>query len=997
MSRLFNIEGIDPSDAPAPSAESESGAAPGRRKGGVDFDRLRERLETENGRRLWRSLEELAETDEFVDMLHREFPENASELTDPVSRRRFLQLMGASLALAGTTACVRQSPERILPYVRQPEELVPGKPLYYASAAPRFGYGHGVLVESHMGRPTKIEGNPDHPASSGATDAVLQAEMLNLYDPDRSQVVLRRGRITTWESFLLLQRFPDARVHRFEPAGRDEVRRGAEIAFRETVDARYRFDRAAVVVSLDADFLTAMPGSVRYARDFADRRRVRADRQEMNRLYAIECTPTPTGATADHRWPVRPSAIDAVAMAIAARLGVEGAAAGALPQGIEPGWIDALADDLRAHAGASIVVAGDHQPASVHALVHAINQQLGNNGSTVELIDPADPVAAIATGSIGELVDDMRSGAVAVLAILGGNPVFDAPADLDFVGAMQSVETRLHLGMYEDETSEHCHWHLPETHFLEAWGDLSAWDGTTAVVQPLIEPLYNGHSMIEVLAVMLGQPERDGYEIVREGWRQAWDNGEVGDGDPTFEEFWQRAVHDGFIPGTRKEPRAEIALASLALGAAQPAAAGTIEVVFRPDPAIHDGRFVNNGWLQELPKPLTLLTWDNAALIGPRTAERLGVASEQQVVIELDGRSVTAPVWVMPGQPDDVVTLHFGYGRTKTGRVGTGTGFNAYAIRTSDNMWSAAGATLTATGGRVRLATTQHHHSMEGRDLVRAGTLEEFRETGEVGHGHHHEPGPEESLYPPWEYEGYSWGMTVDLNLCIGCNGCMTACQAENNVPVVGKEQVLNSRDMHWLRIDRYYADEIDNPDTYFQPVMCMHCENAPCEVVCPVAATVHGKEGLNEMVYNRCVGTRYCANNCPYKVRRFNFLDYRAADTPITKLLQNPDVTVRSRGVMEKCTYCVQRINYARIDAKNEGREIRDGEVTPACAQACPAQAITFGNINDPDSRVSRQREEPLHYGLLSELGTRPRTNYLAKLRNPNPDIESERTVEAH
>jgi molybdopterin-containing oxidoreductase family iron-sulfur binding subunit len=1043
--------------------------------------------------RFWRSLDELAGDEELLAALHREFPENAAELLDPVSRRRFLELMGASLALAGATACVRQPAERIVPYVRQPEELVPGKPLYYASAAPRFGAAHGILVESHMGRPTKIEGNPVHPASLGATDAVVQAEILSLYDPDRSQVVLRGGRITTWEAFLatfaaliseherrggagfrlltpavtsptlarqlqlLQQRLPEARFHAFDAAGRDNLRRGSLRAFGEYVDTCYRLDRADVIVALDADFLTAMPGSVRYARDFADRRRVRAGRLEMNRLYAFECTPSPTGAMADHRWPVRPSGIEAVARAIGSRLGLAGGAP-ALPEGIGEAWIDALAEDLRARPGRSLLIAGDAQPPAVHALAHAINAQLGNAGETVVYIDPVAAAPVDQLASLTDLVAAMGAGQVGALGILGCNPVFDAPADLDFTAALASVPVRFHLGLYRDETAEHCHWHVPEAHLLEAWGDLRAWDGTAAVIQPLIEPLYDGHSVHELLAALLGQPERDGYDIVRATWQEAWEAGGLASagsasadaapaGAPVagrttgapgvraaagpgndFEAFWKRSIHDGVIPGSEAIPRdaalradwdldpgglpeegspAEVAAGrdpGGAAGGSEPAAGqaggaesaagqaegAAVEVLFRPDPTIHDGRHANNGWLQELPKPLTLLTWSNAALLAPATAERLGLANEQNVSIEVAGRSVVAPVWILPGQPDGAVTLHFGYGRRRTGRVGTGTGFDAYPLRTTAGFWDAPGLVRRA-GGRTRLATTQHHHSMEGRDLVRVGTLEELRATGgiDVPGGHGHPPGPAESLHPPWSYEGYSWAMQIDLNVCIGCNGCMTACQAENNVPVVGEQQVRAGREMHWLRVDRYWADRLDNPETFFQPLPCMHCENAPCEVVCPVAATVHGDEGLNEMIYNRCVGTRYCANNCPYKVRRFNFLAYADAEGGgVRQLGRNPDVTVRSRGVMEKCTYCVQRINEARITAKNEWRPIRDGEVVPACAQACPTRAISFGDINDPDSEVSRLRAEPLHYGILAELGTRPRTNYLARLRNPNPAI---------
>ncbi|MGD8816320.1 MAG: 4Fe-4S dicluster domain-containing protein, partial [Acidobacteriota bacterium] len=668
--------------------------------------------------------------------------------------------------------------------------------------------------------------------------------------------------------------------------------------------------------------------------------------------------------------------------------GEGGAGAGEVP------WLEAMVEELRAAAGSSLVIAGEQQPAAVHAVVHAINNHLGNAGRTVTYSDPVGSGSADEIASLAELVDDMNGGAVRFLGMLDCNPVYDAPADLDFAAALDRVDTRLHVGRYVNETTVHCQWHVPQTHFLEAWGDLRAFDGTASIVQPLIEPLYGGRSLLEVVAVLRGKPEDDPYEVVRSYWqaaRGAGDEDGSGAGDAAFEDFWRRSLHDGIVAGTRFEDRPVELVADWDHAPAAPAApaAGTLELIVRPDPTVHDGRYANNGWLQELPKPITLLTWDNAALLSPATAERLGLANEDEVDLQLDGRAARAPVWIVPGHPDGAVTVHLGYGRRQTGRVGHGAGFDAYALRTTTDLWSAAAVQLAPTGGRMPLATTQHHHSMEGREPVRVGTLQDYQRTGALPGEPLERPDSGDSLYPPWKYEGDAWGMEIDLNVCMGCNGCTTACQAENNIPVVGKEQVIAGRERHWIRVDRYYADSLDDPETYFQPVPCMHCEDAPCEVVCPVGATVHGDQGLNLMVYNRCVGTRYCSNNCPYKVRRFNFLAYSDADrSPATDLMHNPDVTVRSRGVMEKCTYCLQRINEARIDANKEGRAIADGEIVPACAQACPTQAITFGNINDPDSAVSRLRAEPLHYGLLTELGTRPRTNYLARLRNPNPAI---------
>ncbi|NKB88557.1 MAG: 4Fe-4S dicluster domain-containing protein [Acidobacteria bacterium] len=992
----------------------------------VELTELQDKLARAQGKQYWRSLDELAETPEFVEYLHREFPEQASEMNDPVSRRRFLQLMGASIALAGATACNGQAVEKIVPYVRQPENMIPGRPLYYATGFSLGGYAIGALAESHMGRPTKLEGNPEHPASLGSSNSYLQASILDLYDPDRSQVVLNNGRIATWEGFIaalgtelatleasgngsrlriltqtvtsptqidlieaVQARLPGAQWHQWEPINRDAVRAGAVAAFGEPVDTRYDFSRASVVLSLDADIYADLPGSIRYTRDFADRRRVRDDDRNMARLYSVESTPTITGASADHRWRVRASDVEAVARVVAASLGVAGLeGSGQLPDGVDAEVVDALTADLRAHAGTSLVVPGEGQPPAVHALAHAINAHLGNVGETVVHSEPVAPQPQSQAASLEALVEDMRADAVGMLVVIGGNPVYDAPADLDFAGALDAVGTRVHMGLHANETSELCHWHVPENHFLESWGDARAYDGTVTLVQPLIEPLYLGHTALELTAIMAGAAETEGRAVLESAWRDRWAAGEIEvDLGPTFDKAWRRILHDGLVPGTAYPARPTALVGGWDLGAT--VNSGGMEVIFRVDPTVYDGRFANNGWLQETPKPLTKLTWDNAALVSPATAERLGVANEDVVELTYDGRSVRAPIWVLPGQPDESVTLPLGYGRTRTGRVGTGTGFNAYTLRTSDALAFATGLDVAPTGRRYQLASTQMHHSMEGRDIVRVGDFHEFESTGGIQHPHTHVPGPEESLFPPYEYNGHSWGMSIDLNVCIGCTGCVTACQAENNVPVVGKTEVANGREMHWIRVDRYWSGGVENPETVFQPVACMHCDNAPCEVVCPVAATVHGSEGLNEMVYNRCVGTRYCANNCPYKVRRFNFLDYTDYDdAPMMKLLHNPDVTVRSRGVMEKCTYCVQRINVARQDAKVDGREMVDGDVVTACQQACPAQAITFGDLNDPDSAIAAAREEPLHYGLLEELGTRPRTNYMARLRNANTTL---------
>ena len=994
-----------------------------------DLESARERLSRSRGREFWRSLEELSGDPAFQDLLHREFPRHASEWEEGLDRRRFLQLAAASLALAGLSACTRQPLEAIVPYVKLPEEIVPGRPRFFATAATLGGYATGLLVESHEGRPTKIEGNPDHPASLGATDVFAQALVLGLYDPDRSQLLLELGEIRTWNAFVqrlqaalraqqsqggagiriltgtvtsptlgdqvrsLVTRFPKARWHQYEASGRDNVRLGARLAFGESIETRYDFSRADVVLSLDADVLIASPGSLRYARDFADRRRVRGGQARMSRLYMIETSPTATGTLADHRLAIRSVRVPRLAVALVAELGVGGTSGS--PERLaddEARFISSAAADLRGHAGRGIVVAGDQAPAAVHALVHAINDRLGNAGSTVLHSAPVEVEPVDQVASIRELVEDMRAGRVDLLAIIGGNPVFDAPADLGFTEALLKVPLRLRLGLEEDETSEYCHWHIPEAHTLETWTDARAYDGTVTLMQPLIEPLYAGKSAHELLSAFLDDPPRTGREILRDYWRTT---AKAAD----FESFWRLSLHDGMVPGTALPPKAatpEPGAAARALAAIRQAGAteradddGLLELNFRPDPTIHDGRFANNGWLQELPKPLSKMTWDNAAYIGPAAAGRLGIASGDVVEIEVEGRKVIAPAWILPGHPDGAATVHFGYGRRKCGRVGAGIGFDAYALRTTGALWSHPGAAIRRTGGRQVLACTQEHFSMEGRDLVRVGTLATYKDDPEFARKMGEAPPKDSTLYPGFKYEGHAWGVAIDLSACTGCNACVVACVAENNIPVVGKDQVRRGREMHWLRIDRYYEGGPEAADAHHQPVMCMQCEQAPCEVVCPVGATSHSSEGLNDMVYNRCVGTRYCSNNCPYKVRRFNFLQYSDETTPVLKLGRNPDVTVRSRGVMEKCTYCVQRINGARITAEKEERPIKDGEIQTACQQACPTQAIVFGDINDKDSRVSRLKAEPTNYGLLEQLNTRPRTTYLAKLRNPNPDLE--------
>jgi len=1009
----------------------------------LDLNVVREKIDfatahdaaQKTGPEYWRSLEELAGSAEFKEALHREFPKGASEWLDTVSRRGFLKVLGASLGLAGMTGCVKLPLEPIVPYVRQPEGVIPGRPMYYASAVTLGGYASPVLVESHLGRPTKIEGNDQHPLSLGGTDIFTQAELLTMYDPDRSQSVMSMGDQRSWASFLSTVRgplaaqkslqgagiriltrtitsptladqirnlqkvYPQAKWHVYEPLNRDTVLEGAKIAFGQPVETRYDFTKADVVVSLDADFLYAgYPGNVKYIRDFASRRNPDGN---MNRLYMIESMPTSTGAKADHRLPLRAGQIEPFARLMISTLsGVkdvwQGASTGFSEE--QKKFAFAIFNQLPGHHGSSLLVVGDHQPPILHALAHDLNSKLGNVGKTVFYTDPVDANPVNQFDSLKELITDINGGKVDLLIILDGNPAYDAPADLSFADVLKGGKAplRVHYGLYNNETAELCNWHVPATHELEAWGDARAFDGTVSIIQPLIAPLYNAKSPIEFVAMLSGQADASGYDIVRAYWQKQHSGSD-------FDSFWRKSLHDGWIEGTSFAPKSLTAkLATFPGPQSTPADANVIELNIRRDPTIYDGRFSNNGWLQELPKPMNKLTWDNAIQIGPKMAERMQLAAKDVVELELNGVKAKGAIWIQAGHPDNSVTITLGYGRTRAGRVGTAQGFNAYPFRTTAAPYFATGVHLRKTGDTYELASTQGMQSMDTPDgghrpLVRETTLDEYKKNPGFAHEEEPEVPAALTLYKPYPYkeEAYAWGMTIDLNKCVGCNNCMLACQSENNIAVVGYEQTLLGRHMHWIRIDAYYQGDRENPKTYFQPVPCMQCEDAPCEVVCPVGATNHSTEGLNDMVYNRCVGTRYCSNNCPYKVRRFNFLLFQDWDTPQYKMMRNPDVSVRSRGVMEKCTYCVQRINERRIDTETasvrEGKEIRIGdELKTACQQSCPADAIVFGNINDPNSRVSKIKNHSLNYSLLGELNTRPRTTYLAEVRNPNPELES-------
>ena len=1161
-----------------------------------NFTQLRENILSQQGKRYWRSLEEFVDAPEFEDFVQREFPQHAEQWDDPVSRRSFLKLMGASLALAGlSSACVIQPPEKIIPYVKQPEEIVPGKALFFATAMTLRGVAVGLLAKSQEGRPTKIEGNPEHPGSLGSTDRRAQASLLDMYDPDRSQNFLYRNTPRSYDRFVsdvrsivedqrksggagirfltetitsptligqfrqILSELPNARWYQYEPCNNDNALTGAKMAFGENVQTTYNFAEADRVLSLDSDFLSEF--NVRYVRDFSERRRVSNGKREMNRLYIAETSPTITGAKADHRLALKPSEFEDFARALATAVGVGNAGGNA---GNNAAWIAACAKDLRANgAGRSIVIAGDNQPPVIHALAHSMNAALGNTGKTVIYREPiaADTAGANARTQLDglrELVADVDRGAVQMLVMIGGNPAYNTPADLRLdikrLGAVENpkVPFRVHLSTHVNETSSICHWVIPQTHFLEEWSDGRAFDGTATLVQPLIAPLYGGKSAHEVVQLFANENyERNGFDIVKDFWqkqglganlkplvatttgaaatravaasnsasvnqnnqnqaknvandgssnnsqqtnstndskksslsteRQSTPNAlpsgqgpdstaaqqnrgnnlvpknnaadsSAGGTSPSaattvsapvtnFDDAWRKAIHDGMIANTASATR-NVAPRTDYLAQTANIAAGNgnnmLEVVILPDHSIDDGRFANNGWLQELPKPLNKVTWDNVVLLSPKTADRLGLnqgrtkyqgdagASEGSAFVATKGGNLYAdvieleingnrlrnlPVWVQPGTPDETAVIFLGYGRSDAGKVGSGLGYNAYEARTSNALDFAVG-TLTKTDEQYELASTQSHFNMEGRDIIRVRDLDEYLENER---GHFEEE--DKDLYPESMYERYNysehnwqhkWGMAIDQNSCVGCNACVLACQAENNIPVVGKDQVKRRREMQWLRVDAYYeGEDSNNPEgPYFQPMLCQHCEQAPCEPVCPVHATVHDSEGLNVMVYNRCVGTRYCSNNCPYKVRRFNFLLYQDWYTPQYTLMRNTEVTVRSRGVMEKCTYCVQRIALGRIEAQKTYQEekrvreangqsmegltprIQDGAVVTACQAVCPANAITFGDLNDPNSAVNKAKKEPREYSVLNNLNTQPRTTYSAVLKNQNREM---------
>ncbi len=1008
----------------------------------LTLEEVRAKLANQNGKKFWRSIDELAEAPEFEELVAKEFPSQASEWIDPVSRRNFLKVMGASMALAGLAGCTKQPDEPIMPYVKAPEDLILGKPVYFATAFPFTTGAVPALIKSDAYRPIKVDGNPEHPYTRGGSDPITQATLLDLYDPDRSQHVLYRGNTRTWPAFLAAFRsmladkkaqggqglyflsatvtsptlagqwqqgqknYPQAKFVQYDPANRDSHYTAAKQAFGDFVDAQYRLDQADVILSLDADFLggAQFPGFHKLARDYAQKRKLQGT-DEMNRLYVVESVTTTTGFKAEHRLALKPSQMAAFAQSLANALGAGGNGGGNWSDH-EAKYLQGVAADLKASAGKCVVIPGEYAPPEVHLAAFAINQALGNVGKAVVYTDPVNPMPSIQADELKSLVADMNAGKVDWLVILNANPVYSAPADVDFESALAKVKTVVHLGSHVDETGETTHWHINNAHYLEMWSDARAYDGTVSVIQPMIDPLYGGHSAHEILQSMLDEPDVSAYDAVRGTWKQQLSQGD-------FEFNWRKVLHDGWIENTAYQPKDVTPKGGSGAGNATAAAGGGLEVAFRPDAHVYDGRYANVGWMQEIPRPVTNLSWDNAAQMSFATMEKAGLAENDAVEISVGGKKIIAGALAVPGQPDGVVLVTLGQGR-RMGRVAGGVGYNAYLIQRSDMPWAQSGATLRKTGDIYDICVTKSHHidqravfaggdgsgthSIEGnesldRGIIRYATLTEYKADPEFAHqGPGRDvPEPDESMFPAYRYDKNAWGMSIDLNSCVGCNACVTACYAENNIPVVGRHQVKVGRLMQWIRIDTYFEGDLSAPRAHFQPMTCHHCENAPCEQVCPVGATVHSPEGLNMMVYNRCVGTRYCSNNCPYKVRRFNFLLYSDYETESLKLMRNPDVSVRSRGVMEKCSYCVQRIEAVKIEADKGNRDIRDGEIRTACQQACPTDAIEFGNINDRQSRVAKIKTNARTYGVLADINTRPRTTYVAGVININEDLARE------
>ncbi|MFC1475081.1 TAT-variant-translocated molybdopterin oxidoreductase [Candidatus Zixiibacteriota bacterium] len=975
-------------------------------------------IKHKDNKKYWRSLDQINNPEAYNKYLKQEFPEGASQMNNNWSRRNFMALMGASMALAGLAGC-RRPKEKIIPYVKPPEEVIPGVAQQYATTMTIGTSSYGILVESHEGRPTKIEGNPLHPSTLGASNAMIQASILGLYDPDRSQKITHKGIEKSWEDFaeswkiefekysankgeglaVLSEAYSSPTIHRlrnkfekqfpkahwvtYEPISDENIIEGIELATGEKLQPVYDYSKADIILSIDCDFTLTEPENITATLGFTSGRNIETENDKMNRLYVVESAFSNTGAVADHKLTLKPNEIEQFILSLSKQLGLKASEDLNIDASQEAAkWIEILTKDLLANKSKSLVVAGKHLSPVYQALILAINKELGNIGNTIKYHKPKDR-SYPSVNDLMALSDFIDSDKISSLVIIGCNPIYNAPIDITFERILKKTENSIHLSLYNDETSKLCSWHLPMSHYLEHWSDARSVDGTASVVQPLIEPLYNGKSSVEILNLLTANTDNKGYDIIKDTWKNLTDGNK--------EKSWRKVLHDGLLNNSSlktKNPKLKDKNIKRAIEELTFDSNDDLSLILTASPSVYDGRFANNGWLQELPDAVTKISWDNVAQISPVTAEKLGLVNEDLVDLTFKGRSVRMPIWIVPGTADDTVILELGYGRNGVGRIADGVGFNTYELRDSETMYFGSGLSIIPTGQKYELANVQDHGSMEGRAIVREASLEEYKHEPDFApHAVHHPP-----LASMWEEHKYDkgnqWGMAIDLTACTGCNACTIACQSENNIPIIGKEQVRNGREMHWIRIDRYFTGEKEEPEMVHQPVACQHCEMAPCEQVCPVAATVHDKEGLNTMVYNRCVGTRYCSNNCPYKVRRFNFFNFTSETPEVVKMAMNPDVTVRSRGVMEKCTYCIQRINRVKITAKKDNRPINDGEIIPACQQACPAKAITFGDINNPDSNVAKMKQRNRNYDLLGELNVRPRTSYLAKIRNKNPKL---------
>jgi molybdopterin-containing oxidoreductase family iron-sulfur binding subunit len=946
----------------------------------------------------------MSDTRDLESLIATEFPALPPTLAE-TDRRSLLKAMAASLALAGLTGCDAKPDEAALPYVEAPDGVTVGKPKWYATAITMAGYAQPVFGKTYTGRPVKLEGNPDHPATRGATDPFLQAALLGLYDPARSQAPRHLGRGAGWDAFdtmvttrrgaldakqgegfrlltgavtsptmlrqigEMMHRWPKARWHVLEPVNDDIQLEASRLVFGRPLQRRLQLDQAEAIVSLDDDWLGPGPCQSMHARSWSGRRRAFQAGDGDCRLLVAVPMPSLTGAMAENRLIAGVAQIEILAQAIAHSVGIAAAA----PIGLSPAdqaWIGQAADLLTRHAGRSLLTVGTQHRREIQALGHLVNEKLGNLGAALRFTEPVAALPPDGTRSIEVLADDMAAGRVDTLVTIGVNPVYATAGDLGFRDAMEKVALRLHAGLYYDETAALSHWHVPLQHDLETWSDARAADGTASIIQPLVQPLFGGSSAHAVLGQIYGAPG-DARRIVQATWRSVWNQ--------EFEARWKDALYRGYLPEDQTPTPVSVINRDIALPPAQSEPGATdggladkaLTVIVRPDPTIWDGRFAGNAWLQELPKPLTKMTWDNVVWVAPQLAKARELKTGDVIEVSVGKRSVRGPAWVMPGQEARTIAAFLGYGRNDGG-LAAGLGYDAYAIRSRDHPWHLTDATISATGETAVVATTQIDQAMDGFDFVRIVEGPDDKAGAQ---------GAQPSFYPGRNWTSPSWGMSIDLDTCIGCNACVVACDAENNIPVVGKDLIAQGRQMHWMRVDQYHEGDPTAPRIYSQPVPCMHCEQAPCEMGCPVNAAVHSSDGLNLQVYNRCIGTRTCATYCPYKVRRFNWFDYTGSDPQSIQAMRNPDVTVRNRGVMEKCTYCVQRIREARIQADIEKRPLRDGEVVTACQQACPTKAIIFGDITDADSAVAKRKAEPRNYSLLEEANTRPRTTYLARI----------------